>query len=133
MTISTSGAKVYNSKGTHSQMDLTCGSKQRSSSSESGHETSVWTAQKRRKRRKSIRRGGLPTDLLLQRLFHSPCISHQTQWSRITTGCWMILLVMQFQIKVTRGSLLLMNHQRVMRLLIETNHWEILLQVLVIW
>ena len=52
MTISTSGAKVHNLKDTHSKMDSTHGSKQRSSSSESDHETSVMDSMKKKKHKK---------------------------------------------------------------------------------
>ena len=52
MTIGASGARVHNPKGTHSQMDSTHVSKQRSSSSESGHEASVMDSTKKKKRKK---------------------------------------------------------------------------------
>ena len=59
MTISTSGAKVQNLNDTHSQVDSAHGSIQRSSSSESGHETSIMDNMKKKKnhkRRKSANR-----------------------------------------------------------------------------
>ena len=52
MTIHTSGAKVDNPKDTHSQADSAHGSKQRDSSSESDHETSIMDSMKKKKRRK---------------------------------------------------------------------------------
>ena len=52
MTISVSGAKVHNPKDTHSQMGSTLGRKQRSSSSESSHETSVGDSVKKKKKKK---------------------------------------------------------------------------------
>ena len=52
VTISTGGAKVHNPKDTHSQMDSAHGSKKRSSSSESVHETSVVDSTKRKKKKK---------------------------------------------------------------------------------
>ena len=53
LTISTGGAKIYNPKDTHLQIDSAHGSKKRSSSSESSHKTSVAdnTKKKRRKRK----------------------------------------------------------------------------------
>ena len=60
MTISTSCAKVHNPKGTHSQIDLTYGSKQRSSSSESGHETSVMDSMKKKKKKKKHKKRRSP-------------------------------------------------------------------------
>ena len=64
MTIHTSGTKVHNPKDTHSQVDSAHGSKQRSCSSESGHETSIMESMKKKKRKKSTRRTSLLTDLL---------------------------------------------------------------------
>ena len=52
VTISTGGAKVHNPKDTHSQVDSAHGSKKRSSSSESGRETSVADSMKRKKKKK---------------------------------------------------------------------------------
>ena len=52
MTIGASGARVHNPQGTHSQMDSTCVSKQRSSFSELDHETSVVDSTKKKKRKK---------------------------------------------------------------------------------
>ena len=63
MTISTTGTKVHNLKDTHSQVDSTCGSKQRSSSSESGHEASVMDSMKKKKKhmkRRSANRSPAP-------------------------------------------------------------------------
>ena len=56
MTISTSGAKVHSLKDTHPQVDSACGGKQRSSSSESGHETSIRDSTKKKKKKKHKRR-----------------------------------------------------------------------------
>ena len=52
VTISTGGAKVHNPKHIHSQVDSAHGSKKRSSSSESGHETSVVDSRKKNKKKK---------------------------------------------------------------------------------
>ena len=52
MTIHTSGAKVDNPKDTHSEVDSAHRSKQRDSSSESGHETSITDSSKKKKRKK---------------------------------------------------------------------------------
>ena len=52
LTISTGGAKVNNPKDTCSQVDSAHGSKKRSSSSESGRETSVANSMKKKKKNK---------------------------------------------------------------------------------
>ena len=52
MTIHTSGAKVDNPQDTHSQVDSVQGSKQRDSSLESDHETSITDSTKKKKRKK---------------------------------------------------------------------------------
>ena len=54
LTISTRGAKVHNPKDTHSQVDSAYGSKKRSSSSESGHETSVADNTKKKKHKTKL-------------------------------------------------------------------------------
>ena len=70
MTISTSGAKVHSLTDTHPQVDSACGGKQRSSSSESGHETSIADSMKKKKekkkhkRRKSANRSPAPRAIL---------------------------------------------------------------------
>ena len=56
MTIHTSGANVDNPKDTHSQVDSAHGSKQRDSSSESGHETSIMDSTKKKKRKKKYKK-----------------------------------------------------------------------------
>ena len=67
MTISTSGATVHSLKDTLLQVDSAHGGKQRSSSLESGHETSFGdSTKKKHKRRKSVD------------LSHSPSISMLT-------------------------------------------------------
>ena len=83
MTISTGGAKVHNPNDTHSQVDSAHGSKKRSSSSESSHETSAVDSTKRRK---SIRKNQLAS-LWPQGSFLSPCVNLQAPWSRIIVGC----------------------------------------------
>ena len=57
LTIHTSGAKVDNPKSTHSQVDSAHGNKQRDSSSESGHETSIMGSTKKKKRKKKHKFG----------------------------------------------------------------------------
>ena len=59
-TISTSGAKVHGLKDTHPQVDSGCESKQRSSSSESGHETSIGDSMKKKKKKKKHKRRRSP-------------------------------------------------------------------------
>ena len=80
-----------------------------------------------------MRKGSLTISLLPQRLFCSPCTHHQTQWSKITTQCWTIVLVMQLQIRTTLGLLSSISHQKVTKLFIKIDHWEILLLVMVTW
>ena len=85
MTISTSCAKVHNPKGTHSQMDLTHRSKQRSSSSESGHETSVMDSTKKKKKHKKRRspdRSPVPKAISFS--------MHQPQDSMVKDYNWML-------------------------------------------
>ena len=58
LTISTGGAKVHNPKDTCSQVDSAHGSKKRSSSSESGHETSVADSKKKKKKKHKTKSAG---------------------------------------------------------------------------
>ena len=52
MTISGSSAKVHNPNDTHLQVDSAHGSKKRSSSSESGHETSIADSTRKKTKKK---------------------------------------------------------------------------------
>ena len=56
ITISTSGAKVHSLKDTHPQVDSAHGGKQRYSSSESDHETSIGDSMKKKKKKKKHKR-----------------------------------------------------------------------------
>ena len=87
VTVSTGGAKVHNPKNTHSQVDSAHGSK-KSSSSESGHETSVVDSMKKKKNKnkKGIRKDQLAS-LQPQGPFLSPCINLQAPWSRTIVRC----------------------------------------------
>ena len=86
VTISTGGAEVHNPKDTHSQVDSTHGSKKRSSSSESVHETSVVDSTKKKKKKKHKERSACKS--LAPRFISF--FMHQPPSSMVKDYSWML-------------------------------------------
>ena len=87
MTISTNGARVHSLKDTHPQVDSACGGKERSSSSESGHETSIGDSMKKRKKKKHKRRKSVNRSYAPRAISFS---MHQLPDSIVNVYNWML-------------------------------------------
>ena len=125
LTSSTGGTNIHNPKDTRSQVDSVHGSKKRSSSSESGHETSVVDSMKKKKKKKKHKTKSAGRSLAPRFISFSMC---QPPSSMVKDYSW-ILTDAADGIRLS----LLMNLKKMTKILSRTEFWEIPLQVLVMW